>query len=592
MHGFYLFTVGGPGAVVPPSAPAAIAGSDGVGLDAGGVAVALAHWLVLAASALWTGVVALEVLVLFPSRAGTRDGQPSLASLGSRRARGVIRVGLQATLLASALELAAQAAAATGAWSGAISAGVLRDVLSTGYGTYLGLRVVLAIGALLVLRGVGSGRQARCAAASALGYRTGRALAALGLAYLLALALSGHAGALPHMAITSVALDWLHLLAMAVWVGGMAAIAVLLVPMRERRCEFLALLDRFSPAAYVALLAAAATGMFNAQVRITGLDTLTGTLYGRLLLLKLALIAAIMALSASHVFVTRPRLRMAVPGSLGDVTARAYASLAVRLRLEPALGALVLLCVALMGQVAPSASAFNAVVLQVSGDAGSAVVGGPITATGALGDLTVNLEINPADVGQTQLTAAVSEHGRRVTDGQVRIKLSLPADPGLGAAFVETAPEAGSYDGEGDLVQEGLWQADVLVRTRDDPGEYRAIPFVFLASAEPALLSASATDTRNGPATVRLISRPGAAARLAVLLHPGLRVRYLLTMPDMSPQPDNVQPETHGWYSGIIVPPMEGYMNLAVQVQEGAAWHTMRTMVCEVDSALALHLLL
>jgi copper transport protein len=487
MHGFYLFTVGGPGAVAPPGVPAAVAGSGGAALDAAGVVAALARWLVLAASALWTGAVALELLVLAPARPRAWDGEPSLAAVGSRRARPLIRLGLLATLLASALELAAQGYAAAGDWSGAVSAGVLGDVLGTHYGTYLVARVAICGLALLVLGGgagllrlLGAPRRPTLAARP-LGQLTGRALATLGLAYLLALALSGHAASLPHLALTAVALDWLHLLAMAVWVGGMAAIALLLLPARERRPELLDLLDRFSPAAYLALLAAAATGMFNAQVRIASLQALAGTLYGRLLLAKLALIAAIMALSASHVFLTRPRLRAQPLGPLGRAPARAYASLAARLRLEPVLGALVLLCVALMGQVAPGAAAFDATVVRVVDDQGAAPSGGPIAAGASVGDLAVTLQVNPADVGQTQLTATVAERGRAVADGQVRIKLSMPADPGLGAAFVETAPQAGGYGGAGDLVQEGLWRADVLVRTRDDPLEFRDVPFAFLA---------------------------------------------------------------------------------------------------------------
>jgi uncharacterized membrane protein len=417
-------------------------------------------------------------------------------------------------------------------------------------------------------------------------------LALLGLAYLLALALSGHAGAVQHLALTSVLLDWLHLIAMAVWVGGMAAIALVLVPLHQRGRELLELLDRFSPAAYLALLTAAATGMFNAQVRIASLEALTGSLYGQLLLIKLVLIVAIMALSASHVFITRPRLRAAAQEPLSQSMLRAYAALAVRLRIEPVLGAMILLCVALMGQVAPSASAFNATVVQIVSDQGSVVAGGPIAATGTVGDLAVNLQINPADVGQTQLTATISERGRPVRDGQVRIKLSMPANPGLGAAFVETTRAAGTYTGTGDLVQEGLWQAEVLVRTHDDPTEFRVVPFVFIASAEPSLLSAPATDARYGAVRLQLSSTPGAVARLDARLRPGLRVRFLITMPDMSPQVGDAVWAAGGWYRGAIVPPMEGYMNLAVQVQESSGWHTVRMAVFEVDSGYGMHIVL
>jgi hypothetical protein len=248
--------------------------------------------------------------------------------------------------------------------------------------------------------------------------------------------------------------------------------------------------------------------------------------------------------------------------------------------------------VALMGQVAPGAAAFDATVVRVVDDQGATPSGGPVAASGTLGDLTVGLQIDPADVGQTQLAATVAERGRSVADGQVRIRLSMPANPALGAAFVETTPTAGGYSGTGDLVQEGLWRADVLVRTHSDPREFRDVPFVFIAGPEPALLSPPATDARYGPATLRLSSLPGAAATLAVRLRPGLRVRYLITMQDMSPQANDASPAPDGWYRGAIVPPMEGYMNLAVQVRAGGDWHTVRMTVCQVDSSYALRLLL
>jgi copper transport protein len=598
MHGFYLFTVGGPGAVAPSSVPAAIAAPESAPLDAAALAGALARWLVLAATALWTGALALQALVLEPALAAPRPGQGAVATAALRRARPLIWWGLWATLLATALEWATQADA--GAPGGPADLSALGAVLGSPYGAYLLARGALLALALVVVGGAGRvagllGRQRPAMARPPLGCLASRALLVLGLAYLAALALSGHAATVPRMTLTAVLLDWLHLIAMSVWVGGMAAIALLLVPASGSRCELLDLLDRFSPAAYVALIAAAASGMFNAQVRLSGLAMLTGTLYGQLLLIKLAVIAVLMAISASHVFITRPRLRRALAGGQEphhDLAGLpASGSLAARLRLEPALGALLLLCVALMGQVAPSAAAFNASVVQIVNDQGSALVAQPIAASSALGNLTVGLQINPADVGQAEVRATIAEHGKPVTDGQVRVKLTMPAQPDLGAAFVETTPGDGAYGGTADLVQEGLWRADVLVRTHSDPGEFRDVPFVFLASTDPVLLSAPSLDARYGPATLRLSSPPGAAATLSVRLREGLRVRYVLTMPDMSPQVDGAAPVGGGWYRGGIVPPMEGYMNLAVQVWTRGSWRTVRMALAQIDGTYTMHLL-
>jgi hypothetical protein len=118
------------------------------------------------------------------------------------------------------------------------------------------------------------------------------------------------------------------------------------------------------------------------------------------------------------------------------------------------------------------------------------------------------------------------------------------------------------------------------------------VPLVFLAGVEPAVLSPPAIERRYGPASLRLSSAPGAAAWLAVRLRSGLRVRYLITMADMNPQAVDARTGAHGWYIGAIVPPMQGYMNMAVQVREGGHWHTARMTVCEVDATYALHVLL
>ena len=63
LHGFYVFTVGGAGAQLLGSGSGAVAATWPT-LDSTGLFLALAHWLVLLASTLWTGALAFELLVL------------------------------------------------------------------------------------------------------------------------------------------------------------------------------------------------------------------------------------------------------------------------------------------------------------------------------------------------------------------------------------------------------------------------------------------------------------------------------------------------------------------------------------------------
>lgn len=604
LHGFYLFTAGGTGARAISVGPAALLTVNQPTLDGTAVASALAHWLVLLASTVWTGALALEMLVLGPARRPSTDEPVGLAAAASARIVPVVAIGVLATTGTSLLEIEAQAYAAEG-WAGLTSSGVVGGILHSHYGTFWLLRMLACALTLVVLASARRGAVAvppdrspsRHRELVPLAYGVARAL---GLAYLLALALSGHAAALPQLVLTSVLLDWLHLLANAVWIGGMGAIALVLVPallrtgtqgphaLAQGRAAFLALLDRFSPAAYIALATAAATGMFNAQVHLSALDQLIDTAYGRFLLIKLALIVEIMALSASHVFLTRPQLRRAqAPAGDAATLDAGFGSLIGRLRIEPLLGALILLCVALMGQAAPAVTVFSDAASASPGPSAIAVpttVAAPtIRTTIHQGLLDVSLTVDPAAVGRTRLTATVRQRGRPVADAQVRLRLGVPGQPGLGATFVETVFSGGGYRGAGDLVQAGEWQVDVLVRTRDDPGEFRDVPFTFLAGPDAAFLAAGLD-----PAAVTLAVAPGRldspnTVTLGGIRAPAVRLVSSSLDMEMGAIPANAAALGGGrWRVADLFAPMNGRWALDVQVEQQGGWRTLRQFVYTV----------
>jgi YVTN family beta-propeller protein len=619
LHGFYLFTAGGPGARPISASPSAFVSVSQPGLDSTSLAAALAHWLVLLASTIWTGALAFEALVLAPARKSAGARRRTLAHDASSSSTVVIVAGLIATLITSVLELAAQAYAA-GGWSGIISGSVLQDILNSHYGQFWIARVACAVVALGVVAFLarqvrGPDRPIRRAlfpmlpVARPAGFQL---LGVLGLGYLLALAYSGHAAAVSRLLATSVLLDWLHLLANAVWVGGMAAIALALIPALRRqagkdtranaaaRDEFLLLLARFSPAAFLALATAGFTGMFNAQVHLSSLDELTNTAYGRFLLIKLALIAEIIVLSASHVFGTRPRLRALGTGQLLSPEAEGmFVSLILRLRVEPLLGALILLCVALMGQVAPAVSVFTTPVASAGAGATAVPTTVPVLTTPASiqsevkkGALDVILTITPPAVGKATFFTTFREHGAAVTDAQVRVRLSMPSNSSLGNVFVETTPTGGGYRGQGDLVLTGHWRADVLVRTHSDPLEFRDVPFDFVVGPGATFLNAAPINTSYGPATVTLTQPKSAPASLSVRLRSGLQVRFeveMLGMPGMGSDDYPASPTANGAYRGTIVFPMAGVTRVAIQVQAGGVWRVVRVLLYDVDGAGVAH---
>ncbi|WP_405424218.1 copper resistance CopC/CopD family protein [Streptomyces erythrochromogenes] len=107
-------------------------------------------------------------------------------------------------------------------------------------------------------------------------------------------ALSEHAstGIQPGLAMPA---DILHMMAVATWLGGLTALLVALhkVPGIERSA-----VRRFSRVAFVSVVVLAVTGAYQAWRQTGSWSALTGTEYGRLLLLKIALVAVLLAVAS------------------------------------------------------------------------------------------------------------------------------------------------------------------------------------------------------------------------------------------------------------------------------------------------------
>ncbi|MFF0287748.1 copper resistance CopC/CopD family protein [Streptomyces sp. NPDC005262] len=123
------------------------------------------------------------------------------------------------------------------------------------------------------------------------GLAIGGAVIAAGIAGTWALAEHASTGIQPGIAMP---VDVLHLLAVAIWLGGLAALLVALY--RTPDIEVTAV-RRFSRIAFGSVLALTATGLYQSWRQVGSWSALTGTRYGQLLLVKVGLVAVLVGVA-------------------------------------------------------------------------------------------------------------------------------------------------------------------------------------------------------------------------------------------------------------------------------------------------------
>ena len=109
--------------------------------------------------------------------------------------------------------------------------------------------------------------------------------------------------------------DWVHLMAASVWVGGLFAMTVAIFPFLSQAHLSppvrLTLVERLSSLAVVALACILVTGALSAYHYLGGFRPLFHSAYGHILLVKLGLVAIAIALGAANRFLFVPRIRAA-----------------------------------------------------------------------------------------------------------------------------------------------------------------------------------------------------------------------------------------------------------------------------------------
>ena len=222
--------------------------------------------------------------------------------LPSRRVRGLAWAGWAALAAGTAAEFVLQGPRAVNAsWAAVFRLRDAGGTLASPFGQELAARMalLLLIVPLLTLNGRG-------------GRRADVLRAAAGLALLVSVAVAGHEAAGPDVALALPAAV-LHLASMAVWLGGLVVLGLAVLP--ALRCGTIADagLRRWSVTAYSCVICLVVTGEYQASRQVSPVQALWSTRYGVFLLVKVALVAVMLA---AALLAERHVMGAAVPGRL------------------------------------------------------------------------------------------------------------------------------------------------------------------------------------------------------------------------------------------------------------------------------------
>ncbi len=261
------------------------------GFDERSVAYVLIRWLQYVAVFLLIGTLVFSRVVLTRAQEAGESTQ-ELAARARVRSRGVGTFASGALLAAQAARFLAQRETLRGSGDFRMDVAAADMLIGSAWGTGLLLVVLGGIITLVVLR-----RMSVVEKAATPLLMLGLGMAAVGLG------LSGHQAASRMGAPLAVTVDAVHVLGTAGWLGTLAVLVISVVPLvRSEDATDHALLARilraFSPVALISAAVAGASGLTLAAVNLGRVPALWESEYGRVLLLKLSVLAFVVATGA------------------------------------------------------------------------------------------------------------------------------------------------------------------------------------------------------------------------------------------------------------------------------------------------------
>ncbi|MGE7186986.1 copper resistance protein CopC [Peribacillus sp. NPDC006672] len=247
-------------------------------------------------------------------------------------------------------------------------------------------------------------------------------------------ALTGHTAAVPNQ-VLAVLMDFLHLLSMALWLGGLLALLVILPGLADRQAEdkktfYWSIIQRFSRWSFLFVIILSVSGIYSSLQHVPTIHSLINTTYGQLLLAKIGLMLIMIVLGAFHYFRGKKQVK----------------KLGYSVGMEFGLGIVVLIVAALLTNVQTAMSS-----------------PGPIEKTLLTDENNeVTLMVTPNEVGDNLVKVNLSNGGKPIAEiEQLTITMQPVDTPGGEIKLQMQEKNTGTFASKSILTMPGKWNIHI-----------------------------------------------------------------------------------------------------------------------------------
>ncbi|WP_375090972.1 copper resistance CopC/CopD family protein [Peribacillus sp. RS7] len=248
-------------------------------------------------------------------------------------------------------------------------------------------------------------------------------------------ALTGHTAAVPNQ-VLAVLMDFLHLLSMALWLGGLMALLVILPGLADRqpvqedkKTYYWSIIQRFSRWSFLFVIILIVSGIYSSLQHVPTIHSLINTTYGQLLLAKIGLMLVMIVFGGFH-FLRGKKQTKKLGYSVG---------------MEFGLGIIILLVAALLTNVQTAMSS-----------------PGPIEKTLQTDENNeVTLMVTPNEVGDNLIQVDLSNGGKPIEIEQLTITMQPVDTPGGEIKLQMQEKNKGTFTSKSILTMPGKWNIHV-----------------------------------------------------------------------------------------------------------------------------------